>query len=482
MSKNMRLVSLAVLASLLASCGGGGGGSGGGNTGFTPAPAPAPAPTPTPTSTCALSTRQDWVEGQIREWYLFPETLPATINRSAYANIDDFVDALTAGARAQNKDRFFTYVTSIAAENAFISSGSSAGFGFRVQYDASARRVYVVESFENTPALAAGIDRSDEIVAIGTTPSALTNVSDLFASGGTQAVVDALGPSTAGTTRTLRVTGPSGTRTLTVTKADYSLAPVSSRYGAKIINDGGRKVGYLNLRTFISSANQPLINAFADFRAQGVTELVIDFRYNGGGLVSTAELIGDLLGRNRVTSDVWSVTTFRPSRSSNNETRLFQPRSESVAPTKVAFITTGSSASASEMVINSMLPYLGNNVALIGANTFGKPVGQIAIDRSACDDRLRVVAFSTRNSAGSDNYFNGLASIVPNTCRAADDYSKPLGDPTETSLKTALDFLAGRSCTPISGVQTAQALSASRREPLMPEIPTAAQHETPGLF
>jgi C-terminal processing protease CtpA/Prc len=474
-----RVVSLGVLASVLASCGGGGGSGSGAPIGT--APAPAPTPSPTPTSTCSLSARQQWVEGAIREWYLFPETLPATINPAAYSSIGSFVDALTAGARAQNKDRFFTYVTSIAEENAYFSSGATAGFGIRLQYDATARRVYVVESFENAPALAAGIDRTDEIVAIGTSASALTNVTDLFANGGTQAVVDALGPSTAGTSRTLRVTGPSGTRTLTVTKADYSLAAVSTRYGAKILNDGGRKIGYLNLRTFISSANQPLINAFADFRAQGVTDLVIDFRYNGGGLVATAELIGDLLGRNRVTSDVWSVTTFRPEKSSNNETRRFQPRSESVAPTKIAFITTGSSASASEMVINSMLPYLGNNVALIGANTYGKPVGQIAIDRSACDDRLRVVAFSTRNSAGSDNYFNGLASIVPNTCRAADDYSKPLGDPTETSLKTALDFLAGRSCTPISGVQTAQSVGA-RREPLVPNAPTAAQRETPGLF
>lgn len=482
MSGMTRFVSMAVLASTLASCGGGG--SGGGNTGSAPAPAPAPtpAPTPTPTGTCALSTRQEWVEGAIREWYLFPETLPGTINRAAYANIDDFVDALTAAARAQNKDRFFTYVTSIAEENAYFSSGSTAGFGFRLQYDPSARRVYVVESFENAPALAAGIDRTDEITAIGTSSSALTNVTDLFAAGGSQAVVDALGPSTAGTTRTLRVSGPSGVRTLTVAKADYSLSAVSSRYGAKVLNDGGRQIGYINLRTFISSANQQLANAFADFRAKGITELVIDFRYNGGGLVSTAELMGDLLGRNRTASEVWSATTFRASKSSQNSTRLFQQRSDSIAPTKIAFITTGSSASASELVINSMLPYLGNNVALIGANSYGKPVGQIAIDRSACDDRLRVVAFSTRNSAGSDNYFNGLATVVPNTCRASDDYSKQLGDPAEASLKTALDFLAGRSCTPISGVQTAQAAGAGRRDPLVPIAPTAAQRETPGLF
>ena len=65
------------------------------------------------------------------------------------------------------------------------------------------------------------------------------------------------------------------------------------------ISDGGRRVGYLNLRTFISTADPQLRSAFAQFRAQGVTELIVDFRYNGGGLVSIADLMGDLLGGNR---------------------------------------------------------------------------------------------------------------------------------------------------------------------------------------
>jgi carboxyl-terminal processing protease len=87
-----------------------------------------------------------------------------------------------------------------------------------------------------------------------------------------------------------------------VTKADYALDPISDRYGAKIITEGGRNYGYLNLRTFISSANPQLRTAFLNFRNQGVTDIIVDFRYNGGGLVSTAELMGDLLGANRTSS------------------------------------------------------------------------------------------------------------------------------------------------------------------------------------
>ncbi|MGM3125391.1 hypothetical protein, partial [Bacillus cereus group sp. BC257] len=84
-----------------------------------------------------------------------------------------------------------------------------------------------------------------------------------------------------------------------------------------------------------------------------------------GGLVSTAELMGDLLGGNRSTSDIFSITRFRTSKASNNETRRFAAQSQSVSPVKIAFITTGATASASELVMNSFIPYLGVNAALI---------------------------------------------------------------------------------------------------------------------
>lgn len=464
------------LAAILSACGGGGGGGSG-----APATQAPDSGTSTGTSTCSVAARAEWARGIINEWYLFPETLPGSLSASGFSTVNGFIDALTATARAQGRDRFFTHVTSIKEEEAFFSSGQTAGFGFRLQTDAATRRAFVSESFETAPAFPAGLDRGDEIVAIGETPGNLRLVSDIIAASGVGGVSDALGPSTSGVTRTLRLSGPAGTREVTITKADYALQPVSGRYGARIIEDGGRKVGYLNLRTFIETADSQLRTAFDQFRAAGVTELIVDFRYNGGGLVSTAQLLGDLLARNRFSSDVQTRITYRPEKSSRNETRFFQPQAQSVAPMRIAFIATGATASASEFVINSQIPYLNGNMALVGANTFGKPVGQIAFDRSACDDRLRVVAFSTRNAANSDAYFNGLAATVPNSCQATDDVSFPLGDPREASVARALDFLAGRSCTAIPTGQAGQSL-APRPALLTPERPSTAQREVPGLF
>lgn len=486
--KASRPVSALILAALLSSCGGGGDGGGAGSApSSTATTTPAPTPPPTGAGTCSLQDRQNWAAAQLDEWYLFPELLPVSLSAAGFGTVDDYLDALTANARAQRKDRYFTYLTSIREEEAYYESGAVAGLGVRLASDAASGRVLVSEAFEGAPALAAGIDRGTEILAIGTSASDLRPVAELLAAGGGNAVSRALGPDTAGTARVLRVADAGGTREVTVAKATYALTPVSARYGARIIEDGGRRVGYLNLRTFIETADPALRDAFASFRAAGITELIVDFRYNGGGLLSIAELMGDLLGANRSGADIFSRTSFRPSKAANDETRPFAPQPQSIAPGRIAFIGTGGTASASELVANAMIPYLGANAGLIGANTFGKPVGQIALDRAQCDDRLRVVAFATQNRDRQGEYYNGLATVMRASCRASDDLAYPLGDPREASVRAALDYLAGRPCSTIASAGRELSARSVRslgggRELITPDRPSSPQREVPGLF
>ncbi len=472
-----------VLAIALASCGGGGS--------STPPPTGGGGTTPPATGGCSLSAQQDFADNVLNEWYLFPDLL-AAVNRSSVSSLQAYLDARVAPARALSRDRGFTFATSIAEENALINSGSSAGFGIRLFYDSAANRVFVTEAFEGANGLAAGLDRGTEITAIGTTSASLQSVSSLMASGGPQAVVNALGPSTAGTARVLRFIQQPGGPTIerSVTKTDFALDPVSDRYGAVILNDGAKKVGYLNLRTFIvADASAQLRTAFGQFRSQGVSEVIIDLRYNGGGLVEVAEVMGDLLGSGR-TGQVFGRTVLRASKAAENTTRLFRTEANAIAPTRLAFITTSASASASELIANAMIPYQGSSMALVGANTFGKPVGQFGFDLAACDLRVRALTFQTVNANNQGEYYTGLASVVPNTCRAGDDITRPLGDPGEASIRTALDFLAGRSCSPIAGspkgtdeAQRARSgLDLPDRLPLMSDSPRAGQFEIPGLF
>jgi C-terminal processing protease CtpA/Prc len=444
---------------LLSSCGGGGSSSGGNTSpptsGPTPAPSPAPSPPPPPpppTGSCSLGERQAWAFAQLNEHYLFPELLAQGVNPNSFTTLKDYVDALTAPARALGRDRFYTKVTSIAQDKEFLQTGDSAGFGVRVAADVAARRVFILEAFEGTSALAAGIDRGTEVLAIGTGAGDLKNVDSIIDAEGSAEIFSALGPNTAGTTRVLRVRDTNGTtRDVTITKADFAFPAVSSRYGALVLDEAGKKVGYLNLRSFIDPAEPLLRSVFAQFKAQGINEVIVDLRYHGGGTSSAAELLTNLLLGQRSPAEVMNYRVHRPSKSNLNFTRFFAPQVQSIASMKIAFIGTGSTASASEAVMNSVLPYLSEKTALIGANTAGKPVGSsFSFDLPQCDDRLSPITFATQNANKQGDYFDGLASKFQATCSAADDVSRPLGDPQEAMIKTALDFLAGRSCTPIS--------------------------------
>jgi C-terminal processing protease CtpA/Prc len=339
--RRRRLAALLCFTAALTACGGGGGGGGpiaggggGGGGGGT--------------SSCSLLDRQNWAAASIREWYLFPELLPASLSPSGFTTVDDYIDALTATARAQGKDRFFTYLTSISAENAFFNSGSSAGFGIRLSIDTVNRRLFIAEAFEGAPALAAGIDRGTEILAIGDTQATLRTVDSIIAAEGPAGIDNAIGPSTAGPTRWFRAVTNGVTTEFSVTKASYTLTPVSSRYGVKVLNDGTSNVGYVNLRTFIDTADPALRNAFSSFRTQGISKAIVDLRYNGGGLVSIAEL------RHWAPHDVQRhvLPDVQRRQSSNNTTTHFNPQAQSVSLLKTPS-SAGGTASASELVINA---------------------------------------------------------------------------------------------------------------------------------
>ena len=478
MARFGRLGTTLALAATLAGCGGGDSGqvastSNGNGTGTISGS----------TNGCSLRSRQNWVAAQLDEWYLSPETLPANRDPSGYSTVSDYIDYLTATARAQRKDRYFTYITSIKEEEAFNSTGADAGFGFRLTADASQTKLMIAEAFEGGAALAAGIDRGTEIQGIGTSTSDIRSISDIVRADPNNGISNAFGPDTVGTSRTLRVADTSGNvRTVTLTKAQFNLQPVSPNYGTQVIVEHGQRYGYINLRTFIDAADPQLRAAFSTFKQQGINQVIVDFRYNGGGRLSIADLFNNLLGGDRQTSDVMGYTAFRASKASNNSTTFFAPQPESIVPTRIAFIGTGGTASASELVLNRTLPYMGARSGLIGANTYGKPVGQIGLDKAECDDRLRVIAIAIQNSNRQGDYYNGLASVVPASCRAGDDLTRRMGDPQEASTRAALDFLQGKSCTPISASATAQSADDGPRKLVQPMAPSPAQREVPGYF
>jgi C-terminal processing protease CtpA/Prc len=455
--------SAACASALLAACGGG---SGGGSV---------------PGGSCSATAQKAFVLDVAQDWYLFLDLLPANVNLSSYAGAQELLDDLTATARAQNKDRFFSYLTTPQADTSSLAAGQFIGFGFRTRIDGN--RLLVPDVYEFSPADGGGLMRGAEITHIDS-GSGFVDVATILQTDPNLEQV--FGPANVGVQRGMRFILPGGQQMQSVfTKAVVTIPPVPQD-GVAVFSlplNPAEPVGYVNLRAFIATAETPLEDAYAQFRQQGIRYFIFDVRYNGGGLVSIADLIGDLHGADRTPGvDVWSNMRFNPLRAPDNDTvRRFAVHPQSVGPVRIAFITTGSSASASELIVNSLKPWA--EVAIIGSDTLGKPVGQLAFDLQGCDLRLRLVSFRLTNADNEGDYYDGLAPTLPGAaCAADDDLSRAPWDSMESSTAAALSWLQTGACAqPMDAPAPFPAARMASRYP-EPSRPTPAQVIQPGLF
>ncbi|PPK93951.1 C-terminal processing protease CtpA/Prc [Nonlabens xylanidelens] len=249
---------------------------------------------------------------------------------------------------------------------------------------------------------------------------------------------------------------------ITLTKAVIQENPILV---SQVIDQGTQKVGYLMYNSFLSQFDEQLNGVFADFRAQGVTHLVLDLRYNGGGSVNSAIILGSLISGNPVT-DVYSTEEWNPDvqaqlQASNPDQLINLFRNQTGAGStlntlnlsQVHIITTGNSASASELVINSLDPYI--NVVQVGDDTAGKFQASTTLYDSANFARsganpahryaMQPLILKSLNSVGNTDYFDGLAPDIAQ----GEDFENLgiLGDINEPLLARCLDdiMLNGRA-------------------------------------
>jgi len=226
--------------------------------------------------------------------------------------------------------------------------------------------------------------------------------------------------------------------TITLTPNEYSFK-VSL---AKIIDRAGKKIGYFRYDSFTSASIEEIENAFTRFSNAGVDELVIDMRYNHGGSINTASILLDnitdaYLGQRQVYLD-WNDNYKH-----YNSTYHFDDERDGneLSMSRVFFLTTSSSASASELVISALKPYLGDSkVITIGDTTSGKPTGMSG--RTYGTNYYFIINFFVRNNAGDKTSFDG----IPVTCSAVDDLTHIMGDESETMLSAALYYIEHGNC------------------------------------
>jgi carboxyl-terminal processing protease len=371
---------------------------------------------------CSTLTQNLYVRDVLDEYYYWYSELPR-LNASNYASPEAYLEA----ARFRPLDTSFSYITSRAANAAFYGDSQFVGLGISTQ--TSETDVRVLQVFPDSPASEAGLGRGDRIVEIDG-----RRVADLVASG---QIGNAFGPVEEGVSVAIVFQlRAGGERRATLTKRVVTIPTVSL---TRTFQVDGRTVGYLFFRNFVEPSYDALSSAFAALREAGATDLVIDMRYNGGGLVDVAVHLGSLVGGAVTNGRVFATFQHNDKNDDLNETLRFESQPEALTLPRLYVITTRASASASELLINSLRPHI--PVTVIGDATYGKPVGQYGFN--FCDKVLAPVAFALVNADGQGDYFGG----IPADCQAADDISNDLGTAEEASLREALTVIRTGACS-----------------------------------
>lgn len=446
----VRCLSALVFATsvLIAGCGGGGGGGGGEAAAPAPAPAPAPGALPTsappPTGSCAAAGQNAWLQSYMKDNYFWYASAPDPAP-GGYGSVDSYLKArLYTGSNAAfpAADRWSFYETT-ESFNRFYGSGQTLGYGVSVAGTEVTghpdQPLYVRYVAPGSPAAAAGVVRGDVVVSMnGHTASEYITAADF----------GVLAPSTTGERLDLVLRNGGTDRSVTLSSAVYALATVSNTH--VVTTPGGRKLGYVFINNMITPAEDPIKAAFAELKAAGVQDVVLDLRYNGGGLVSTASVLGSLVAGDPVANQnkAFAKLIYNDKKSNQNANYMFGSLDAGLALQRVYVLAGARTCSASEQVING-LRGAGINVISIGSTTCGKPVGFLPVaGRCGADTNelsglmFSVVNFESTNHLNQGRYFDGFQA----TCQVTENFSKAIGAADDPLLAAAVSHADSGAC------------------------------------
>ncbi len=405
-------------ACLLAGCGEGSGGGAAAET----------AALSTTDDPCSVAAQRSWLRDYMSDRYLW------------YANLgtpDESAPDIGAYFKSLLYRPIDRYSFSQPASDylRFFSEGTRTGYGYSLVFaDASQSAMRVRFAEPLSPVGLAGLKRGDTVLSIdGYGPAQIA--------AGTPGSVR-----TEGIPRSFKVVDSTGVeRSFTVNSATYPISTVPNSGILQFSAPAGPvKAGYLVYQSFIATSRAALGAAFSEFATQGVNELIVDLRYNGGGRVTVARDLASMIGGSGLNGKTFAEFRFNAKHPENNLSVPFTSRA-AVLPAaplnglnRVIIITSPSTASASELVINALKPF--TNVVLIGGTTFGKPYAFQA--REFCGTTYSAVNIEFVNALGEGGFINGFAP----TCTVTDDLDHPLGDSNEARIAAAIGYIATGAC------------------------------------
>ena len=406
-------------------------------------------------------TVENFVYRGMNEIYLYKADVPVLANNyfATQAEKNDYLDNFASpedlfyDGLVAPQDRFSFIVDDyVELENLFSGVSKTSGLSYGlVRYCSSCSEIfaYVRYILPNTPASETGLKRGDIINRIDGQQLTDSNYNTLF---GADAFTVGLA-----TLEGDNITNKDQTYDLTKI-ANYNTNPV---FIAKTIDVGGQKVGYLLYNSFTADYDPQLNAAFGKFKADGVTDLILDLRYNGGGSVRTATdlssmITGQFAGQ-LFMKEFWNADyqayfeSQAPQRLLNNFNTTLKTGEmiNSLNLSKVYIITTSRSASASELVINGLNPYI--DVVQVGETTTGKFQASVTLYDSPNFGRenanpshtyaIQPLVLKSVNSAGVSDYINGLVPDIQITENIRN--LGVLGELSDPLLNTAVNDILG---------------------------------------
>ncbi|MDO9094188.1 MAG: S41 family peptidase [Rubrivivax sp.] len=409
-SRRRTALGACLLPLVLAACGGG-------DEGSPPAP-----------GSCTLQEHKTWLGNYMNNWYFWYRLSPRP-DASVYTDVQDYFDALLyTGSSADFPSDRYSGSQATESFNRFYGDGATLGYGVSVaalELDRNGSLPLHVRHVEPlSPAARAGVQRGDRVLTINGRPVSELIVAEDFA---------ALTPAEVGNSLVLTLSRAGTERSVTLLAEVFTLRPVSE--ATVTTTAGGRRIGYLAVKDMISQAEAPLETAFARFRAEAVRDLVLDLRYNGGGLVSTGATLASYVAGSRGAGLNYASLLYNDKRASNNQSYAFTSRLSALNLPRVFVLMGRRTCSASEQLING-LRGAGVEVVAIGETSCGKPVG--SLPTSACGRTYSVINFESVNQRSEGRYFDGFAP----TCEVAEDFTAAAGssaDPLMAAARTAAD-------------------------------------------
>ena len=350
----------------------------------------------------------------MKQYYYWYDQLP-TVNPNDYKDPLALMEVL----RVNPPDKW-SYVTTKQELDAYYNAGAYYGFGFGSVFDQDGK-LWIIYSFKSSPLAEKGIGRGWRVSTIdGVTPT-LENYNQL------------IGESKAGISKTFGFISPEGVSvSYTFTKIEVVMNTVL--YDS-VYTFNSKKIAYMVLDGFITPTIDELNSCFTKYKSENIDELIVDLRYNGGGSIDVSNLLANLIGGTAANGGVFATYSHNNKNTNLNSSIHFEALPNSVTLNRVLFITTNGTASASELVINGLKPFM--TTYLIGGKTHGKPVGMYSFTYNEMDWAFVPICFSLKNANNEGDYFDGINVNV----EAADDYTLPFGDVNEDSFAAALNYL-----------------------------------------